>query len=164
MGEWEAAITGVLWKEVFLEISQNSQENTCAKVSFLIKLWSSDLQISCRPQTCNLIKKETLAQVFPVNFAKFIRTPFYRTRPDGCFWRRMNFLLMKYHCQLFAIWNSIISWRQNWQLKQNKTFPLLVFLTVKTVLFNLPLWSAVLRLNWIIAATDYHITETKLLL
>ena len=25
-------------KQVFLEISQNSQENTCARVSFLIKL------------------------------------------------------------------------------------------------------------------------------
>ena len=25
-------------KKVFLEISQNSQENTCARVSFLIKL------------------------------------------------------------------------------------------------------------------------------
>ena len=29
---------GVLWKKVFLEISQNSQENICARVSFLIKL------------------------------------------------------------------------------------------------------------------------------
>ena len=34
----EAAIRGVLCKKVFLEISQNSQENTCARVSFLIKL------------------------------------------------------------------------------------------------------------------------------
>ena len=30
----EAATKGALWKEVFLEISQNSQENTCARVSF----------------------------------------------------------------------------------------------------------------------------------
>ena len=29
---------GVLSKKVFLKISQNSQENTCARVSFLIKL------------------------------------------------------------------------------------------------------------------------------
>ena len=28
-----------------------------------------------RPTT--LLKKETLAQVFPVNFAKFLRTPFF---------------------------------------------------------------------------------------
>ena len=32
-------------KKVFLEISQNSQENTCAKVSFLIKLQVSELQL-----------------------------------------------------------------------------------------------------------------------
>ena len=32
-------------KKVFLEVSQNSQENTCARVSFLIKLQASDLQL-----------------------------------------------------------------------------------------------------------------------
>ena len=40
-------------KKVYLEISQNSQENTCATVSFLIKL-----------QACNFIKKETGTVVF----------------------------------------------------------------------------------------------------
>ena len=55
----------VVWRcsvgKVFLEISQNSQENTCARVSFLIKLQ---------------------AWAIPVNFAKFLRTPFfYRTPP-----------------------------------------------------------------------------------
>ena len=34
----EAATTGVLWKKVFLEISQNSQEKTCARASFLNKV------------------------------------------------------------------------------------------------------------------------------
>ena len=38
-------------KKVLLEILQNSQENTCARVSFLIKLQA-------------FIKKETLSQVF----------------------------------------------------------------------------------------------------
>ena len=32
-------------KKVFLEISQNSQENTCARVSFLIELQASGLQL-----------------------------------------------------------------------------------------------------------------------
>ena len=32
---------GILLKKVFLEILQNSQENTCARVSFLIKLQAS---------------------------------------------------------------------------------------------------------------------------
>ena len=31
--------------EVFLEISKNSQENTCARVSFLIKLQASGQQL-----------------------------------------------------------------------------------------------------------------------
>ena len=41
----EAADGGVLWKKVLIEISQNSQENTCARGSFLIKLQASGLQI-----------------------------------------------------------------------------------------------------------------------
>ena len=43
---------------MFVEISQNSQEKTPVLESFFF------------------IKKETLTQVFPVNFAKFLRTPF----------------------------------------------------------------------------------------
>ena len=43
--ETEAATRGVLRKKVFLEISQNSQENTCARVSFLIKLQALGLQL-----------------------------------------------------------------------------------------------------------------------
>ena len=46
-------------RKVFLEISQNSQENTFAKVSFLIKLQALFSFSSC----------------FPVNFAKLLRTP-----------------------------------------------------------------------------------------
>ena len=39
----EAATRGVLWKKVLLEILQNSQENTCARASFLLKMQASDL-------------------------------------------------------------------------------------------------------------------------
>ena len=35
----------VLYAKVVLEISQNSQENTCARTSFLIKLQASRLQL-----------------------------------------------------------------------------------------------------------------------
>ena len=41
----EAATRGVLSKKVFLEILQNSQQNSCARVSFLIKLQASGLQL-----------------------------------------------------------------------------------------------------------------------
>ena len=51
-------------KKVFLKISQNSQENTCARDSVLI----------------NFIKKETLVQVFSCEFCEIFKTPFfYRT-------------------------------------------------------------------------------------
>ena len=41
----EAATGGVLWENMFLEISQNLQENTCASVGFLIKLQAWGLQL-----------------------------------------------------------------------------------------------------------------------
>ena len=61
----EAATRGVLCEKVFLEIWQISQENTCARVSFLIKK---------RPAT--LLKRRLWHRCFPVNFVKFLRTPF----------------------------------------------------------------------------------------
>ena len=73
----EAATWGVLWKKVFLEISQNSQENTCARVLF-------NKVAGLRPAT--LLKKRLCHRCFPVNFVKYLRTPFYRTPLDDCFW------------------------------------------------------------------------------
>ena len=67
-------------KKLFLKTSQNSQENTCARVSFSIKLQASGL----RPAT--LLKKRLWHTCFPVNFVKFLRTPFYRKPPGDCFW------------------------------------------------------------------------------
>ena len=54
-------------KKVFLEISQHSQENTCARVSFLIKLQASG----------NLLKKETLAQVFSCEICEISINTFF---------------------------------------------------------------------------------------
>ena len=62
----EAATGSVLQKKVFLEISQSSQENTCARVSLLIKL-----------QACNFVKKETLAQVFTCEFCEIFKSTFF---------------------------------------------------------------------------------------
>ena len=41
----EAATGGFFIKKVFFEILQNSHENTCARVSFLIKSQASALQL-----------------------------------------------------------------------------------------------------------------------
>ena len=51
---------------MFLEISQNSQENTCPRVS--------SVSFLVRPAT--LLKKRLWHRCFPVNFVKFLRTPF----------------------------------------------------------------------------------------
>ena len=48
----KAAARGALWKKMFLEISQNLQENAYVRVSFFI----------------NFIKKEVLEQVFSYEF------------------------------------------------------------------------------------------------
>ena len=61
-------------KKVFLKISQNSQENTCARVSFFIKLQAFAL--------LNFIKKETLTQVFSCRLWEISKNTFcYRTPP-----------------------------------------------------------------------------------
>ena len=74
----EAVVQRCSVKKVLLEISQNSQENTCARVSFLIKrLWH---------------------RCFPVNFVKFLRTPFF-TEPLQ--WLLLT--LLKYGSQLLSV-------------------------------------------------------------
>ena len=55
-------------KNVFLDISQNSQENACVGFSFLK---------SCRSQACNLIKKETPTQVYFCEFFKIFKNTFF---------------------------------------------------------------------------------------
>ena len=72
--ETEAATGGVLWEKVFLEISQNS--NTCAWVSFLIKL---------QAEACKFIKK-TVARVFSCELCKISKNTFLQITPQGdCF-------------------------------------------------------------------------------
>ena len=52
----EAATGDVLSEKVFLEILQNSKENTC---------------------TCNFIKKETLTQMFSCEFCEISKNTFF---------------------------------------------------------------------------------------
>ena len=59
----EAATRGVLLEKVFLEISQNSYKNTCARVSFLIKLQA--------------FKKDIPAQVFSSEFCEISKNTFF---------------------------------------------------------------------------------------
>ena len=65
----EAVVQKCSVKKVFLKMSQNSQENIRVRV--------------LRPPT--LLKKRFWHRCFPVNFAKFLRTPFLQNTSDGCF-------------------------------------------------------------------------------
>ena len=67
----ETATEYVLWKKVFLEISQNSQENNCG-----------------RPRPATLLKKSLWYRCFLVNFVKCLRTPFSQnTFGWDCLWK-----------------------------------------------------------------------------
>ena len=55
-------------KKIFLNISQNPQETTCARVYFLIKLHA---------ESCNFSKKDTLTQVFSCEFCKIFKNSFF---------------------------------------------------------------------------------------
>ena len=54
----EAVVRKCSAKKVFIKILQNSQENTCARFSLLLS------------------KKNLWHDYFPINFDKFLRTPF----------------------------------------------------------------------------------------
>ena len=58
----EAAFQRYSLKKMILKVLKNSQENPCARVSFLIKLQ---------------LKKRYRQSYFPVNIWKFLRSPFF---------------------------------------------------------------------------------------
>ena len=58
-------------RKLLLKSFQNSVENICIGV------------LSCRPETCNFIKKETPCLF--LNFAKFLRSLFLENNSGGCF-------------------------------------------------------------------------------
>ena len=61
-------------KEVFLKISQNSPENTCAGESLFDTV--------AGVQTSNVIRKGVQRRCFPMNFAKLLECLLYRTPPQ----------------------------------------------------------------------------------
>ena len=86
----EAVVQKCSVKKFFLEISQNSQENTCARVSFLTKLKALGFILQAILQVlglrsffnkvagpANLLKRRLRHRCFSANFVKFLRTPFF---------------------------------------------------------------------------------------
>ena len=72
----EAVTRSCSVKKVFLKVSQNSQKNTCARVSFLIKLQTLG----------NFIEKEALAQVFSYEICEIFMNIFSWTHAVVTFW------------------------------------------------------------------------------
>ena len=74
-----------------LEISQNSQENTCARDSFLIKL---------QALASNFIKKESLAHVFSCEFCEISKST--------CFFTEQLWWLLLIFQSSWNIWGNYI--------------------------------------------------------
>ena len=79
----EAATRAVLQENMFLEISQNSQENTCSRASFLI----------------NFIKKETLTQAISYGFCEISKNIFFIEH----LWTTASVILMAVNIVLFEL-------------------------------------------------------------
>ena len=94
-GTAEAVTGGVLWENVYLDISQNSHGNNCVRVSFLIKL------------CCNFIEKETLTQLFSCEFCKISKNTFFtehlRTTASGT----EKVVLVKFMEVIRFSWNHV---------------------------------------------------------
>ena len=88
---WVLRLEAVVWKcsveKVFLKFSQYSQENTCTRVSFLMGL-------------ATLLKKRLWHRCFTVNFAKFVRTPFFA--------EHLRWLFCTFSRRLFLTFGNLI--------------------------------------------------------
>ena len=76
----QSSLRSCFIKKVILKISQHLQENTCAGVSFLIKL---------QPEACNFIKKETLPRVFPCECCEIFKNAIFIAH---IWWSSWNFM------------------------------------------------------------------------
>ena len=90
---------------MFLEISQNLQENICARVSFLIKL---------QVLAYNFIEKETLAHVFSYEFCEISKNTFFIEH----LWATAS---DKYFYILFSI--QINGIEQKWRHTNSQDYP-----------------------------------------
>ena len=88
-------------KKVFSEVWQNSQKNTCARVSFLIKMQAPPVA---------LLKNRLWHRCFPVSFVKFLRTPFYT---EHLWWLLLKIWLRISGIQKSTIKNDVFLWSKS---------------------------------------------------
>ena len=106
-------------KKVFLKISQYSQENTCARVSFLIRLQALGLQVFSR--------------CFPVNFAKFLRTPFLQNNSKRLL---LSLLLLLFIMLYFYVFIFKVIFQINFTKIYSGSI-IRVFLRAKSIYYNI---------------------------
>ena len=97
-------------KMVFLEISQNLQENTCARVSFLIKLQTLAQVFSC--EFCEISKNTfsyrtplvTVSDIITYQFHHYLSSWFSTFEPS-IFWQLPYcFRVSGYFCRFLVLW------------------------------------------------------------
>ena len=88
----EAVTRRCFVKEIFLIFLQNSQENTCARISFLKNL---------QPKVWNFSKKENLAQVFSHEFCQSFKNNYFR--------RTLRWLLLSIFILKAILINKLVS-------------------------------------------------------
>ena len=89
-------------KKVFLEISQNLQETTCARVSISMK-------------------KRLWHRSFPVKFAKFLRMPFLTEHLQWMLLRAPNFISVPRLCTIQNTSNSLAKAHLRIRFSQNSS-------------------------------------------
>ena len=114
-GAFEAATTGVLWKKLFLEISQNSQENICARVSFLKNLQTLGHQLS------DVFSCEISKNTFCTEYLWTTTSESFSAKIGNCY--ELLHLLNNSIVDVYIFWKNA-SWNKtehNTQLKFKKT-------------------------------------------
>ena len=85
---FEAVVQMCSAKKVHLEISQNSQENTCARGNFIKKdtlaqVFSCEFCKISKCTACNFIQKDTLTQVLSCEFCEISKSTFFTYNTSG---------------------------------------------------------------------------------
>ena len=128
----EAVLQGCSVKKVFLEMSQNSQENNCAGVSFLVKLQARPATLlKDTVDTLKDTQKDTLTQLFSCEFCKISKNTFlHRTSLMAASvltrWKRCSENIQQIYISRFYKNTSgrlLLSWFSHSKLRIKMTSP-----------------------------------------
>ena len=92
---------GVCKKGVLRNFAKFTGKHLCQRLFF-------NKVAGLRPAT--LLKKSLWHRYFPVNFAKFLRTPFLTNTSDGCFWKKWKIVSKQPNNQRMLHQNLLTKW------------------------------------------------------